>query len=97
MSQNRRKFLGVAAMGAGALSVSSRLFANSAVSNQHSDVPSAIERLTPMKDGIIPISVEERKQRIAKAQELMSKEKIDGIFIEGTTSSFYFTGNLKLS
>jgi len=92
MSHNRRKFLGVAAMGAGALSVSSKLFANPGVSNQHSDIPSAIERLTPMVDGIIPISVEERKQRIAKAQELMSKEKIDGIFIEGTTSSFYFTG-----
>ncbi|PHX74533.1 MAG: metallopeptidase, M24 family protein [Chitinophagaceae bacterium] len=92
MSHNRRKFLGVAAMGAGALSVSSRLFANPAVSNQHSDIPSAIERLKPMVDGVIPISVEERKQRIAKAQELMSKEKIDGIFIEGTTSSFYFTG-----
>jgi len=92
MSHNRRKFLGVAAMGAGALSVSSKLFSNPTVSNQHSDIPSAIERLTPMVDGIIPISVEERKQRITKAQELMSKEKIDGIFIEGTTSSFYFTG-----
>jgi Xaa-Pro dipeptidase len=36
--------------------------------------------------------VEERKQRIAKAQELMAKEKIDAIFLEGTTSCFYFTG-----
>ena len=94
MSHNRRKFLGVAAMGAGALSISSKLFANTSDSNQHADIPSVIERLKPMKDGVIPISVEERKQRIAKAQELMSREKIDGIFIEGTTSSFYFTGML---
>ena len=44
------------------------------------------------KDKIVPITVQERKQRIAKAQELMEKEKIDAIFLEGTTSCFYFTG-----
>ena len=45
-----------------------------------------------MKEGIVPISVEERKQRIAKAQSIMAKEKIDAIFLEGTASCFYFTG-----
>jgi Xaa-Pro dipeptidase len=33
-----------------------------------------------------------RKSRIAKAQQLMDQQKIDAIFLEGTVSSFYFTG-----
>jgi Xaa-Pro dipeptidase len=45
-----------------------------------------------MKEGVVPITVEERKQRIAKAQSIMEKEKIDAIFLEGTVSCFYFTG-----
>jgi Xaa-Pro dipeptidase len=45
-----------------------------------------------MLDKVVPITVAERKQRIAKAQELMAKNKIDAIFLEGTTSCFYYTG-----
>ena len=45
-----------------------------------------------MKEGVVPITVDERKQRIAKAQSIMEKEKIDAIFLEGTVSCFYFTG-----
>jgi Xaa-Pro dipeptidase len=45
-----------------------------------------------MKEGVVPITVEERKQRIAKAQSIMEQEKIDAIFLEGTVSCFYFTG-----
>ena len=93
MSHNRRKFLGVAAMGAGAFSLSANVFAtNRSQHNISSGMPSVIESLKPMTDGVMPISVNERKARIAKAQELMAKEKIDGIFIEGTTTSFYYTG-----
>ena len=93
MSHNRRKFLGVAAMGAGAFSLSANVFAtNQSQHNLPSGMPSVIESLKPMTDGVMPISVNERKARIAKAQELMAKEKIDGIFIEGTTTSFYYTG-----
>ena len=45
-----------------------------------------------MKDGVVPISDDERKGRIAKAQKLMNDQKIDAIFMEGTTSCFYYTG-----
>ena len=55
-------------------------------------IPKAIRDLQPMLSGIVPITVEERKQRIAKAQNLMQQEKMDAIFIEGTTSCFYYTG-----
>jgi Xaa-Pro dipeptidase len=50
----------------------------------------AIAALKPMRDGIVPISVDERKSRIAKAQRLMAEQKIDAIFLEGTPSMFYF-------
>ena len=45
-----------------------------------------------MKDGVVPISEDERKARIAKAQKLMAEQKLDAIFMEGTTSCFYYTG-----
>ena len=45
-----------------------------------------------MTAGIVPISDDERKARIAKAQKLMADQKIDAIFMEGTTSCFYYVG-----
>ncbi len=81
---NRRKFLGSSALLSGAFVLPSFDVSN--------NLPSSIERLKPMTDGIVPISVEERKNRIAKAQALIALEKIDAIFMEGTTTCTYFTG-----
>ena len=55
-------------------------------------LPDVIRALKPMKDGVVPISDDERKARIAKAQKLMAEQKLDAIFMEGTTSCFYYTG-----
>lgn len=93
MSQNRRKFISMAAFSAGALTISSKLFGSShPAQGVDDDLPKIIRELQPLTDGVIPISVEERKQRIAKAQQLMEQEKMDAVFMEGTTSCFYFTG-----
>ena len=92
MSHNRRKFLSIAALTSGAMSFSGNLFAGNRSNKEEYDLPSIIQDLKPMVDGVVPISVAERKQRISKAQELMAKEKMDAIFLEGTVSSFYFTG-----
>ncbi len=93
MTHNRRKFLGMAVLSATALTVSDKIFGNTnAAKNADDDLPKIIRDLSPLTDGIIPISVEERKQRIAKAQQLMEREKLDAVFMEGTTSCFYFTG-----
>jgi len=92
MSQNRRKFLSTALLTAGTLGLSGKVLANDAASKSDFNLPKSIDDLTPMKDGIVPITVEERKQRIANAQAIMEKEKIDAIFLEGTVSCFYFTG-----
>ena len=83
-SFDRRKFLGSTALLTGGLSLSSF--------QVEDDLPASIRNLKPVLDDVIPISVDERKQRIAKAQELMAKEKLDAIFMEGTTTCFYFTG-----
>ena len=92
MSQNRRKFLSTAFLTAGTLGFGGRVLANDSANQYNIHLPKSIEDLTPMKEGVVPITVEERKQRIAKAQAIMEKEKIDAIFLEGTASCFYFTG-----
>jgi Xaa-Pro dipeptidase len=56
------------------------------------DVPASIRALRPMTDGIVPISDEERRARIAKARRLMAENQIDAIVLEGGSSLFYFTG-----
>ena len=83
MSYNRRKFLGLASLGAASIP-----FGNSLLAQSHLPSVAGID----FKPNIIPISVEERKLRIARAQQLMKENKMDAIFLEGTTSCFYFTG-----
>jgi Xaa-Pro dipeptidase len=91
---NRRHFLESAALGAGSLAIACNAEGSGAgtASGGSSDLPAAIRALKPMKDGVVPISEDERKGRIAKAQKLMSEQKLDAIFMEGTTSCFYYTG-----
>ncbi len=80
---NRRKFLGLSALTAASLPLSKYAIAqNNATTTVNNS----------FRDKIVPITVEERKQRIARAQELMGEQKIDALFLEGTTSCFYFTG-----
>jgi Xaa-Pro dipeptidase len=92
MSQNRRKFLSTALLTAGTLGLGGKVLASNSANKYDINLPKSIEDLAPMKEGVVPITVEERKQRIAKAQAIMEKEKIDAIFLEGTVSCFYFTG-----
>jgi Xaa-Pro dipeptidase len=93
VSINRRQFLEVTALGAGAAAVScTPAGSGSAGSSASGDVPAAIAALKPMTAGIVPISDAERLARIAKAQKLMTEQRLDAIFIEGTTSCFYYTG-----
>src|SRR3990172_3163243 len=86
---NRREFLGATVVGAGAAAVGCAPAAPPPATAE-SDVPAAIRALKPMRDGIVPISADERRARIAKAQKLMAEQKIDAVFMEGTASCFYF-------
>src|SRR5213078_2037705 len=59
---------------------------------QRQDTPDLIKNLKPMTRDVVPITDDERKARIAKAQRLMGEQKIDAIYIEPGSSMFYFTG-----
>lgn len=45
-----------------------------------------------MKEGVTPISVDERRGRLDKARQLMTEHKIDALMLTGGTSMEYFTG-----
>jgi Xaa-Pro dipeptidase len=55
-------------------------------------VPPSIALLRSMKDQAKPITNEERQQRLQRARELMTTNRIDAIFMIGGTSLVYFTG-----
>ena len=84
---NRRDFLGTSVLGMASITEGGQ---NPQVRTD--SLPAAIQALTPMTAGIVPITDDERRGRIAKAQRLMEEQKIDAIFMEGGTSSFYFVG-----
>jgi Xaa-Pro dipeptidase len=55
-------------------------------------LPPSIQSLTPRTDGITPISDDERRARIARAQRLMGAQGIGAIVIEPGSSMHYYTG-----
>jgi Xaa-Pro dipeptidase len=57
-------------------------------------LPPAFDSLKPIRDRVTPISTDERKARIAHAQELMtnSNPQISAMYVTPGTSLFYFTG-----
>jgi Xaa-Pro dipeptidase len=56
------------------------------------DLPPSIAALQPMRDGVTPISADERRGRVSKAQRLMADNGLDGLLLTGGTSLEYFTG-----
>src|SRR5439155_8397713 len=96
MCTDRRDFLRLSVGVAGATLLGSRVsFADTkdlAVNQQQQDLPDPIKRLPRMTAGVVPISDDERKARIAKAQRLMAEQKIDAIYLEPGSSMFYYTG-----
>ena len=55
-------------------------------------LPESIRQLKRMTADVAPISLDERRARIAKAQRLMVEHRIDAIYLEAGSSFFYFTG-----
>src|SRR5260370_42359219 len=96
MCTDRRNFLRLSAGVAGATLLGSRLsYAHTddgEAIQQRQDTPDVIKNLRRMTSDVVPITDDERKARIAKAQRLMAEQKIDAIYIESGTSMYYFTG-----
>jgi len=91
MSIRRRDFLRISAGTAGLGA------ALSAITPVHAGIlekykGSPLDGLRPMTDDVVPITVEERKARIAKAQELMGRNKIDCLVLDSGTALQYYTG-----
>ena len=95
MCTDRRDFLR-ASVAVGATLIGSRFaFADTndvEVMQQRQDVPDVIKNLRRMTRDVVPISDDERKARIARAQQLMGEQKIDAIYLEPGSSMFYYTG-----
>src|SRR6266699_748997 len=96
MCTDRRNFLRLSAGVAGATLLGSHLsYAHSDdidAIQQRQDTPDVIKNLRRMISDVVPITEDERKARIAKAQRLMGEQEIDAIYIESGTSMYYFTG-----
>lgn len=54
--------------------------------------PRKFDHLPNMMDGIAAISVDEHNERIALAQELMTKNGFEAIYLEATSNLWYYTG-----
>ena len=87
MSLKRRNFLRFAAL-AGSGIISSIGFGSSAKAGS----VTGNDQLKRVTDGVEPITVQEREERIAKAQRLMTANKISAIVVDSGTTLEYFTG-----
>ena len=92
MCTDRRDFLRLSAVAAGATLFGGSLVNAAAEPALQANTPEAIRNLRRMTDGIVPISLDERRIRIEKARRLMTENRIDAIYLEPGSSMFYFTG-----
>jgi Xaa-Pro dipeptidase len=88
---SRRRFLEAGGVAAGAV-VSHPLLAAGASDDKSSSLPSSIAGLKSRKGEAVPIPLEERRERQARARKLMSENGLDAILLMEGTSLNYFTG-----
>jgi len=86
----RRDFINVAALGAGASIVTTIAACESTETKITSSSP--LDQLSSKTTNIQYITVDERKSRVAKAQELMNQIGMKAMLLDGGTSLDYFTG-----
>lgn len=84
----RRSFLKIGSVAAGAAVLPEFPSAEQLDAN----LPPSVAALKPMRDGVLPITADERRGRIAKARALMAANKIDALMLTGGTSLVYFSG-----
>lgn len=92
MCTDRRDFLRLALAGAGVAAVDAAFDAPALAAEQAANQPEPLRQLRPFPGQATPISADERRARIQKAQKLMAENRIDAIFLESGSSMFYFTG-----
>jgi Xaa-Pro dipeptidase len=90
MSLKRREFLNLSALAAGTGIIGG--FSSCTPSLEETNKSSVLDGLQSMTTDVIPITVEERETRIAKAQRLMTTNNIQALILDAGTSLGYFTG-----
>jgi Xaa-Pro dipeptidase len=79
----------------GAAAVPAMMLGGTALAAQETaqpKLPPSIMALQPVTSKIVPITDDERRARLAKAQRLMAENKMDAVFVDGGTTINYFTG-----
>src|SRR5262249_5391373 len=92
MNSSRRRFLETAGIAAAvALTRPDVVLAEQSESSSK-PMPDAIAKLKSRKAEAKPITADERRQRLERASQLMTENKLDAIMVMGGTSLVYFTG-----
>lgn len=90
MNLKRRNFIHLSTLAAGTVVASG--FQSIQTSGENAAGGSGKEIMCSMTRDIVPISLNERKERVAKAQRLMVQNNIKALLMEGGSSMEYFTG-----
>jgi Xaa-Pro dipeptidase len=85
---NRREFSKLAGLSAGTALIPEIACAQEA---KPAALPPSITELKSRKNEAKPITLEERRERLERARQLMRDNKLDAIFMIGGTSLLYFT------
>jgi Xaa-Pro dipeptidase len=87
MNVKRRDFISLSVLSAGgAIAGLSSCHAN------NKETTTAATPLASMTKDVLPITVQERQERIAKAQRLLTEQKMAALLLDAGTSLKYFTG-----
>ena len=89
---SRRSFLLAATAAAAAPSLSLQAQRPSAAPPSDLKLPAPIAALTSRRSEAVPITLDEREQRVEHARQLLAQHKIDALVIATGTSLNYFTG-----
>lgn len=89
MTVKRRDFISLTALAATAGVMTGF---SSCSPDKQNESTTATSTLKSMTDDVVPITVAEREARIAKAQRLLSEQKMDALILDSGTSMEYFTG-----
>jgi Xaa-Pro dipeptidase len=86
MPVKRRDFINLSVLTAGAVLTST---SGRAANNKTGNIATSLSTMT---GDVVPITVQEREARIAKAQGLMKEQHIEALILDAGTSLTYFTG-----
>ena len=89
MKVKRREFINLSALAAGGVVAGISACTSNEKTNERT---TATNDLQSMTGNVVPISVDERKTRIEKAQQLLAEQKMAALILDAGTSLNYFTG-----